>query len=711
MLNLVGRQLGSYKLLRVLGEGGFAEVYLGEHLHLKSKAAIKVLHTSLAKEDQQDFLAEAQTVAKLRHPHIVGILEFGIQDSIPYLVMDYAPQGTLRARYPRGERLPLEAILPYIRQVADALQYAHDHKIVHRDIKPENMLLDAQGQILLSDFGIATTAHSSRSQSVEEVVGTIFYMAPEQLMGKPRMASDQYALAVVIYEWLTGMLPFQGAFAEIASQQLFEPPPPLREKVPSLSPALEAVLLKALAKDPKERFASVQDFAAALERASQLELSSSLPSQPGTFPAQNPDVTSLVTRLDPNGTRVMASPTERTDNREDMTLPSDTANALTLPTRKPLKFAVPLVSAILAVLLLSSFVAANVLGKRQPTAQHATTTTTAVVTIQTPTPTATVVIPPPVIVKVPLSSSGGPAPQITQFPLPAGETGPIGITAGPDGNLWFVESDSSSIGRITPAGNITSYPLSHPYSSPYGITLGLDGNLWFTEQNPAYSSGWIGSITPAGAIHEYATPGNPRQITTGPDGNLWFTSSMDNSIGRMTPSGTFTMFPLPGEQQAESITTGPDHNLWFTTESPGGKIGRITPDGAMTLFPVPNITPGGDTAIAAGPDGSVWFVMRDNSAQGAEYIGRITLGGAITEFLLPTSNNYVKGITAGPDGNVWFTALNTNLIGRLTPTGVLSEFHLPARTGGSFGIAAGPNDTIWFTKSDGDRIGRIILGH
>ncbi|HEY7357608.1 MAG TPA: protein kinase, partial [Ktedonobacterales bacterium] len=600
-----------------------------------------------------------------------------------YLVMDYAPNGTLRTRYPAGEPLPLATILPYVRQVADALQYAHEHRVVHRDIKPENMLIDARGQIVLSDFGIATAAHSSRSQSVEDVVGTVSYMAPEQLMGKPRPASDQYALGVVVYEWLTGAPPFQGAFAEIASQQLYEPPP-LREKMPGISPALEQVLLTALAKDPRERFASMRDFAAALERTSQAETSSARPILSDTLSAQQADARSAITRLDPYGTRAMLPPTGFLNSSEQPTIASESANALTLPRRKPLKIVLPLVSAVLVVLLLSSFAAANMLGKQaNDTPRAASTTPTSAA--PTPTATATAAIPPPVIVKATLASSGGPAPAITQFFLPA-NAGPIGIAAGPDGNIWFVESTANSIGRITPAGKISRFPLSHPFSSPFGITRGLDGALWFTEQNPSSSSGWIGRITPAGKITEFAAPDNPRSITAGPDGSLWFTG-MDGTLARMTTSGAYTTFTLPDLGKTEAITTGPDHNIWFT-ESPGSKIGRITPAGKITLFPVPNVAQGGDTAIAAGADGSVWFAMRDDGPKSAEYIGRITPDGAITEFLLPGSDNYVKGIAAGADGNFWFTALNTNLIGRLTPTGVLAEYHLPAHTGGSFGITA-----------------------
>lgn len=269
MADYVGQQFGNYRLVRLLGEGGFAQVYLGEHLHLKSQAAIKVLHARLGKADQTDFLDEARTIARLKHPHIVRVLDFGVEEGLPYLVMEYAANGTLRARYPRGARFHLERILPDIQQVAEALHYAHEQRLIHRDIKPENMLLDERFTVVLSDFGIATGAHSSHSQQTEAIVGTVSYMAPEQLQGKPRTASDQYALGIVVYEWLTGTRPFQGSFTEVASQHLLAPPPPLRQHVPDIAPAVEEVVLTALAKDYKARFVSVRAFAAALEQASQ----------------------------------------------------------------------------------------------------------------------------------------------------------------------------------------------------------------------------------------------------------------------------------------------------------------------------------------------------------------------------------------------------------------------------------------------------------
>lgn len=269
MVDLVGQQFGNYRLQRLLGEGGFAQVYLGEHIHLGSQAAIKVLHNRLGQEDQEYFRSEARTIARLKHPNIVRLLDFGIEGTTPFLVMDYAPHGTLRERHPKDTQMPLETILLYVKQVGEALQYSHDQKLIHRDIKPENMLVGERGEILLSDFGIATIAQSTRYQQSEAVAGTAAYMAPEQFQGKPRPASDQYALGIVIYEWLTGTRPFHGSFLEISGQHLYASPSLLQEKLPGFPPTVEHVVLTALAKDPKDRFSSMQAFTTAFEQACQ----------------------------------------------------------------------------------------------------------------------------------------------------------------------------------------------------------------------------------------------------------------------------------------------------------------------------------------------------------------------------------------------------------------------------------------------------------
>ncbi len=181
--------------------------------------------------------------------------------------MDYAPNGILRQRHPKGIPVPAKSIVAYVKQVAAALQYAHDRKLIHRDIKPENMLLGLNGDVLLSDFGLVLIAQSTGSQTTKEVAGTIPYMAPEQINGKPRPASDQYALGIVIYEWLSGERPFNGSFVEIATQHLMIPPAALYGRVAGVSPAMEEVVFTALAKDPQQRYANVQDLAIALEQA------------------------------------------------------------------------------------------------------------------------------------------------------------------------------------------------------------------------------------------------------------------------------------------------------------------------------------------------------------------------------------------------------------------------------------------------------------
>jgi len=264
------------------------------------------------------------------------------------------------------------------------------------------------------------------------------------------------------------------------------------------------------------------------------------------------------------------------------------------------------------------------------------------------------------------ASTGG---GITEFPLPTASSAPSGITAGPDGNLWFTE-DGGEIGRISRSGTITEFPPPIASSAPSGITAGPDGNLWFTED-----VGKIGRITPRGTITEFPLPTVNRgyfsyAITAGPDGNLWFTEDGGNKIGRITPRGTVAEFAIPTPQSGpRGITAGPDGNLWFT-EDVGSKIGRITPRGTITEFPLPTFNSDNNTfnfspvGIAAGPDGNLWFTEGDDN-----WIGRITPRGTVAEFAIPTPRSNPWGITAGPDGNLWFTEdYNSGKIGRISPS-------------------------------------------
>ena len=289
MRDYVGQQLGTYQLLQLLGQGHWGSVYLGEHVHLHTQAAIKVLHGPWADSEVEGFLGEARTLAHLRHPHIVRVLDFGVQEGTPFLVMEYAPDGTLRQLHPKGMRLPLQTVVSYVKQVASALQYAHEQRLIHRDLKPENLLLGHDQQIWLADFGLAIVAHSARSQPLQQSAGTLAYMAPEQLQGHPIPASDQYALGVVAYEWLAGERPFSGSYTEVAAQQTLASPPSLCEKVPTLPSAVEHVVFRALAKDPSARFPTVEAFARALEEVSREDTSGRTVLVPAAEPLADPE--------------------------------------------------------------------------------------------------------------------------------------------------------------------------------------------------------------------------------------------------------------------------------------------------------------------------------------------------------------------------------------------------------------------------------------
>ncbi len=266
-----GQQLDRYRLIRLLGEGGFSQVYLAEDIYRGTVVAVKLLKFQSTREEFQSFLNEAR-IFRLKHPHIIPVLDFGVEakSATPFIVMMYAPNGTLRQRHARGSRLLPSVIIQYVKEVADALQYAHEENLIHRDVKPENMLVGQHMEILLSDFGIATVSQSGRvsmSQQTQVVQGTYYYMAPEQFYGKAGRASDQYSLGIVTYEWFCGVCPFQGLFYEVVGQHLHVTPPSLRERGIGISQQTEQVIMTALAKSPGARYPCVQEFAQALEQS------------------------------------------------------------------------------------------------------------------------------------------------------------------------------------------------------------------------------------------------------------------------------------------------------------------------------------------------------------------------------------------------------------------------------------------------------------
>jgi len=268
-MNYSNRHFGHYRLLKRIGRGGFADVYMAKDLHLARYVAIKVLNEELVPNDQEAFLREARILAHLDHPNIIRIIEFDIQDNIPYLVMVYAPNGSLRERHPLGDVLSLNVVINYVWQIANAISYIHEQGFIHQDIKPENLLLGPSNELLLADFSIAAFIDHTQFHKNQNIMGTKGYIAPERLEGKAEPASDQYSLAVLVYEWLTGEALFYGPTSEILQQHLIAPIPHLPLDVVGIPHVVRQVLVRALAKKPEERFEDVQAFALALNRANE----------------------------------------------------------------------------------------------------------------------------------------------------------------------------------------------------------------------------------------------------------------------------------------------------------------------------------------------------------------------------------------------------------------------------------------------------------
>jgi serine/threonine protein kinase len=262
-------RLGSYELLRRLGEGGMAQVYLARDTRLGREVAIKVLDQRLAERPgfRERFLREARVAAALDHPNIVPLYDFGESEQLLYLVMPYVSGGSLQDMLHRTP-LPVSEVTTYGSQMADALDYAHQRGVVHRDVKPANMLLHADGRVLLSDFGLAKIINPSSRPTAPRGhpdAGTPEYMAPEQIEGRSDARSDIYALGVVLYLLLTGQLPFTGSTSSLVMEgHLYRLPEQPRMLNPAVTPAMQTVVLRALAKHPLDRYQSASELGAAL---------------------------------------------------------------------------------------------------------------------------------------------------------------------------------------------------------------------------------------------------------------------------------------------------------------------------------------------------------------------------------------------------------------------------------------------------------------
>ena len=273
MTNLIGQSLGRYHILEQLGEGGMATVYKAYDTRLERDVAVKIIRRGAFPADHLEqilkrFERESKALARLFHPNIVKVLDYGEYEGSPYMVLEYLPGGTLKQKL--GKPINWLDSIQLLIPVARALEYAHEQGIIHRDVKPSNILLTATNQPLLTDFGIAKILESRELTTLTGTgvgVGTPEYMAPEQWTGKADAQSDIYSLGIVLYEMVTGRKPYMADTpAAILLKQATEPLPRPTLYAPNLPGSVEKALIKALARNPQDRFQSMIDFAAALEK-------------------------------------------------------------------------------------------------------------------------------------------------------------------------------------------------------------------------------------------------------------------------------------------------------------------------------------------------------------------------------------------------------------------------------------------------------------
>jgi predicted Ser/Thr protein kinase len=255
-----------YELEELVGTGGMSSVFRAHDRQLDRRVAIKVLHEHYAEDPEylERFRREARAVAKLSHPNIVTVIDRGDDGGRQYIVFEHVEGENLKELVLRSGRLSVRRALELALDVADGLAFAHDHGLVHRDVKPQNVLLSREGEVKVTDFGIARSLHMDHGVTqTGTVLGTGEYLAPEQASGKPvSAATDVYSLGVVLWELLAGDVPFVGEnFVAVALRHVNEPAPSLRERRPDVTPRLEAAVDRALAKDPAHRFPSMTAFA------------------------------------------------------------------------------------------------------------------------------------------------------------------------------------------------------------------------------------------------------------------------------------------------------------------------------------------------------------------------------------------------------------------------------------------------------------------
>ena len=368
----IGTIVGHYRIEEKLGQGGMATVYKGHHDRLDRHVAIKVLHTVFKDDDSflRRFTREAQVVARLEHSNIVPVYDFAEHDGYPYLVMRFVAGETLKERLSQGV-LSTPEIIRVASRIADGLDYAHKQGVLHRDVKPSNILLTTGGGVYIADFGLARITQSGEStMSQDMIMGTPQYISPEQAKGNTELdgRTDIYSFGIIVYEMVTGRVPFYSDTGySVIHSQIFDPPPLPSSLNDKISPAIEIVLLKVLSKNPDERYTTAGEFMVALKQAAQDAPSNIGPSGAVVLP----DSTEKKTQA---AATAVLSPTPDTPSLPNLDdAPSTIIQSTKQEDRPKRPFLLIGIGVILGMIILSAlifFVLRNRNDPARPTTQH-----------------------------------------------------------------------------------------------------------------------------------------------------------------------------------------------------------------------------------------------------------------------------------------------------------------------------------------------------
>ena len=576
--SLVGSQLGKYEIQAEIGRGGMGTVYRGYDRQLDRHVAVKVLapHLLWEKAFVERFLREARAAARLKHPNIVTIHDVGQAGGWYYFVMAYLEGQTLTQHVrQRGPLQPDEASA-ILRPLADALDYAHQRGLVHRDVKPDNIIVDREGRVTLTDFGIARAAQETRLTTTGAVVGTPEYMSPEQAKGLAVSArSDQYSLAVVAYEMLSGQVPFEAeSTLALLHKIAYDPPPPVGPARSDLPAGVDSVLARALDKEPGTRYARVRDFVQALEEAFQGATPEALAGQPqATFP---PGPAAL-----PAQTRLAGAPAGRR-----------------IPAWGWLAGGLALV-ALLVLMVVGGWIVGRAVGLFGGTAGPTEASVERTATGK-PEPTRT---PPPAA-----SATPPPPPTLTAMPTDAPTAAPTVVPTPIPTPMPPYPTDM--IGRISFTRK--SIPWSDNTSEIWVLSLDTGSLTQLTHNNAV---DWIPSWSPDGGRIVFTSnrrDGNYDLWVTNADGSdpaPWITLDAWDEYAAWSPDGRWLAFSSTGE------TSGVYNSEIFSADS-AGSTRRLTFNKGADEWPTWS-PDGRQIACSSDEDGDmdVWIFRADGTGR------------------------------------------------------------------------------------------------